>query len=119
MKMKLFINGIKVGICASYFTGSCLCLVPNKISVKVNEKKFNRINLPIIGGCLGVLGFLSSPFLITNYFFDGLFFDKLYDKYNIDIKRYHQYDGNNNKYAFPSYVIIEINKKEKEIEKEI
>ena len=112
MKMNIFINGIKLGICSSFVTGSCLCLMPNKISVKINKKKINNINLPILGGCFGVFGFLSSPILITNYFCNGLFFDKLYDKYNIDIKRYHQYDGNDNKYAYPSIIIIEINKKE-------
>lgn len=100
-----------MGMCFSYLTGSCLCLIPNKISLQVNKKKYN-LNLPIIGGCLGVLGFLSSPFLIINYFFDGLYFDKLYDKYDIDIKRYHQYDGNDNKYAYPSYIQVKINKKE-------
>ena len=41
-----------------------------------------------------------------------MYFDKLIDKYNINIKRYHQYDGNDNKYAFPSIIMIEINKKE-------
>ncbi len=109
--MKLYMNGIKMGMCFSYLTGSCLCLIPNKISLQVNKKNYN-LNLPIIGGCLGVLGFLSSPFLIINYFFDGLYFDKLYDKYDIDIKRYHQYDGNDNKYAYPSHIQVKINKKE-------
>lgn len=62
------------------------------------------------------MSLITSPFLITNYFFNGLYFDKLYDKlhdkYDIDVKRYHQYDGNNNKYGFPSIIMIEINKKE-------
>lgn len=118
--MKLYTNKLKIGLCTSFLTGSFLFMLPNKISVKVNEKKFNRIDLPLLGGCLGVLGFLSSPFLIINYFCDGTYFDKLYDKYNIDIKRYYQYDGNNNKYAYSSNIKIEINNKEinnKEINK--
>ena len=110
--IKLCMNGIKIGMCFSYLTGSCLCLIPNKISLQIDKKKFNNIEIPIIGGCLGVLGILSSPFLITNYLFNGIYFDKLYDKYDIDIKRYHQYDGNDNKYAYPSIIQVKINKKE-------
>lgn len=112
--MKLAIETIKIGLCTSFLTGCTLGMIPNRVSLKFNGKqKFYNINLPLAGGCLGVLGFVASPFLITNYFFDGVYFDKLYDKYNIDIKRYHQYDGNDNKYAFPSYIQIEINNKDK------
>jgi hypothetical protein len=43
---------------------------------------------------------------------NGTYFDKLYDriqeKYSIQVKRYHQYDGNCNKYAYPSSICIEI-----------
>lgn len=43
---------------------------------------------------------------------NGTYFDKLYDriqeKYSIQVKRYHQYDGNDNKYAYPSLISIEI-----------
>ena len=40
-----------------------------------------------------------------------MYFDKLIDKYNINIERYHQYDGKNNKYAFPSLLILSIKSK--------
>ncbi len=112
--MKFAFETIKIGLCTSFLTGSILGMIPNNPSLKFNGKqKFNKINLPLAGGCLGVLGFIFSPFLITNYFLDGVYFDKLYDKYDIDIKRYHQYDGNDNKYAFPSHIQIEINNKDK------
>jgi hypothetical protein len=110
--MKLAIETIKIGLCTSFFTGFTLGMIPNKVSLKFNGKqKFYNINLPLAGGCLGILGFVSAPFLITNYFLDGVYLDKLYDKYNIDVKRYHQFDGTDNKYAFPSNIHIEINKK--------
>jgi hypothetical protein len=40
-----------------------------------------------------------------------MYFDKLIDKYNINIERYHQYDGKNNKYAFPSLLILSVKSK--------
>jgi len=40
-----------------------------------------------------------------------MYFDKLIDQYDIDIERYHQYDGKNNKYAFPSLLILNIKTK--------
>jgi hypothetical protein len=109
--IKQYIGLFKKSLYISFLSGSLLCLIPNKINLKVNQTKFNRINLPIIGGFLGVGVFLSSPFLIINYLINRTYLDKLYDKFNIDIKRYHQYDGNNNKYAYPSIIMIEINKK--------
>jgi hypothetical protein len=101
---KSIINGMKY----SFIFGFNLGLLPNTISISYNEKKFNRIPTPLIGGCVGLTSFLFSPFLLVNYFCGGVYFDKLYDKYKIDIKRYHQYDGSDNKYAFPSLIIINI-----------
>lgn len=86
-------------------------MIPNDLSIKINEKNINRINLPLLGGLIGIASFVSSPFLIANYFIGSSYFDKLYDKYNIDIKRYHQYDGNAYLLSFPSIIMIEINKK--------
>lgn len=57
------------------------------------------------------VGLMVSPLLITNYFCNGMYFDKLIDKYNINIERYHQYDGKNNKYAFPSSLILSVKSK--------
>jgi hypothetical protein len=113
--MKLSIETIKLGLGTSFLTGFTLGMIPNKLSIKLNGKhNFFNINLPITCGCIGVLGLVSSPFLITNYFLNGTYFDRLYDKYDVNIKRYHQLDGNNNKYAFPSWIQIEINNKELE-----
>lgn len=113
--IKYILNVIKFGSACSFCSGFILGLVPNDINLKINGKdKFNRVRvpLPIIGGFIGLSGFIFSPFLITNYFLNGTFFDKLIDKYNIDIKRYHQYDGSDNKYAYPSKIHIEIVKKD-------
>jgi hypothetical protein len=70
---------IKTGIICSYVTGSCIFLIPNNISIKINQTTFNRIYLPIFGGCLGTFAFIFSPFLIINYFINGTNLDKLYD----------------------------------------
>lgn len=69
-------------------------------------------NFPIACGCVGLLGFVSALFLIINYFLNGTYFDRLYDKYDIDIRRYYQLDRNNKKYAYLSWIQIEINNKE-------
>jgi hypothetical protein len=34
--------------------------------------------------------------------------DNLWDKYEINVERYHQYDDKNNKYAYPSLFIITV-----------
>lgn len=114
--MKQYLNIIKNSLCFSFMTGSCIFMIPNNLTVKIDEKKINRINLPLLGGLIGITTFIFSPILMCNYFLNSSYFDKLYDKlcdkYDIDIKRYHQFDGNDNKYAYPSNIIIEINKKE-------
>jgi hypothetical protein len=84
----------------------------NNISVKFNNKKYNRLPLPLVTGTVASLGLISSPFLLLNYFGNFTYFDKLFDKYDIKVERYHQYDGNNNKYAFPSMINITIDNKE-------
>lgn len=108
-------NGAKCGFCVGF---SCGLIFPNKISITkyTNENKIYHSSpgtiLPFIGGFIGITGFLCFPLLFANYMVDGTYFDKLYDriqeKYSIQIKRYHQYDGNDNKYAYPSLICIEI-----------
>ena len=98
---------IKKGMIYSFVTGVCCGLFPNKVSISFNNERLN-IPLHIIGGCLGLTAFTFSPFLIVNYMFETAYFDKLIDKYNIDVNRFHQYDGNNNKYAIPSTIIVKI-----------
>ena len=104
-------NKIKNGLIYSFGTGFCLGLLPNKINTQINGKKYNTIPLPLIFGSISLMGFILSPILLGNYFFEGTFIDKLFDKYEFSIKRYHQFDGNDNKYAFPSTLIINIDKK--------
>ena len=88
---------------------------PNKLSINFENKKRIISNfsppIPLISGIIGSIGFLFSPLLIANYFCDGVYFDKLIDKYDINVERYHQYDGNNNKYAYPSLLVIYKNSK--------
>lgn len=110
--MKQYLNIIKKSLCFSFMTGSCIFMIPNNLTIKLNQKTINKINLPLIGGLIGITTCILSPILITNYILNNSYFDKLYDKYDIDIKRYHQSDGNGNKYAYPSIISIEINNKE-------
>ena len=111
-------NGVKygfgIGFCSSF-------IVPNNICVKkyTNEKKTSHLSsktigliFPFIGGFVGASSVLCFPLLFANYMVNGTYFDKLYDriqeKYSIQVERYHQYDGNDNKYAYPSLICIEI-----------
>ena len=108
-KFNFIKSKITNGMFCGFAFGYCVGLLPNKIFINFNNKKYNNVPLPLISGCIGSIVFLISPLLIANYFFDGVYFDKFIDKYNFDIKRYHQYDGYNNKYAFPSLLIVSIN----------
>jgi hypothetical protein len=74
-------------------------------------RKYNFIEMPLISGVIGSTGIILSPLLIINYLCDGTYFDRLVDKYDINMERYHQYDGKNNKYAYPSLLIINIKSK--------
>jgi hypothetical protein len=87
--------------------------IPNNISFYIEKEKKKKISLPtpLISGFIGSSAIICSPLLLINYFYNGVFFDKLIDKYDINIERYHQYDGNNNKYAYPSSLIINIKSK--------
>jgi len=103
----IIIKSISYGFCF----GFCVGCFPNKLSVKLNDKKYNSLPIPIISGTICSLGLMFSPLLIMNYFCNGMYFDKLFDKYTITIERYHQYDGKSNKYAFPSLIILSIQSK--------
>jgi hypothetical protein len=102
----------KRGVLTSFLAGSTVGMFPNKTRIHIDGKQYvycnNRVPMPLIGGCLSVLGFVTFPFLLTNYMLNGSYFDKLYDQYDVDIQRYHQYDGNENKYAYPSNIHINI-----------
>lgn len=109
-------NKIKNGMIYSYAFGFSLGFVPNDISIKFNEKKIPKIPLPLITGFIGLMSFVSCPFTIGNYLYGGVYFDKLFDKYDINVKRYHQHDGNDNKYAFPSLLQIDIKLSQNKLE---
>ena len=95
---------------SGFITGFCLGCLPNKVVINYENKKYRKLPIPLITGCICSIGVIFSPLLIINFFCNGVYFDKLIDKYNIKLERYHQYDGNNNKYAYPSLCIINITK---------
>jgi hypothetical protein len=104
-------NIIITSLSYGFVSGFCVGCFPNKLSVKFDDKKYNSLPIPLISGVICSVGLIFSPLLIINYFCNGMYFDKLIDKYEIDIERYHQYDGKNNKYAFPSLLILSIRTK--------
>jgi len=94
-----------------FVSGFCVgCLPNNKLYINFEGKKYNCFNnnIPLISGVICSTGIILSPLLIINYFSNSTYFDRLVDKYNINVERYHQYDGKNNKYAYPSVLIINI-----------
>ena len=109
--LRYITNKITYGLINSFSVGFCFGCFPNKIYVRFEDLKYNLIPTPIITGLIGSFAFTISPFLIINYFSNSVYFDKLIDKYDIIIKRYHQFDGQNNKYAFPSQIIIDVKNK--------
>lgn len=102
---------IKNGMIGSFVIGFGSGLFPNKINIKFNGKTYSNVPFPLITCCVSLISFVLSPLLITNYICNNPYFDKLIDKYDFDVKRYHQYDGNNDKYGYPSLLIININYK--------
>ena len=104
-------NIIITSVSYGFVSGFCVGCLPNKLSIKFDDKKYNSLPIPLISEVICSLGLIFSPLLIINYFCNGIYFDKLIDKYDIDIERYHQYDGKNNKYAFPSLLILSIKTK--------
>ena len=104
-------NIIIRSVSCGFISGFCVGCFPNELCIKFEDKKYNSVPIPLISGMICSVGLIVSPLLIVNYFCDGVYFDKLIDKYNINIERYHQYDGKNNKYAFPSLIILCIKSK--------
>ena len=88
-----------------------LVFVLDVFPINFEDKKYKSLPIPLISGMICSVGLMVSPLLIINYFCNGMYFDKLIDKYNINIERYHQYDGKNNKYAFPSLLILSVKSK--------
>ena len=99
---------IKNGMIYSFAFGFGAGLIPNKINIRFNDRICYNASLPLITGCVGLIGFVFSPLLISNYLFNGVYFDKLFDKYDINVARNYQYDGQDDKYAFPSLLTVNI-----------
>jgi len=106
------INNIIIrSVSCGFISGFCVGCFPNNLCIKFEDRKYNSVPIPLISGLICSVGLMASPLLIINYFSNGMYFDKLIDKYDINIERYHQYDGKNNKYAFPSSLILSIKSK--------
>lgn len=106
-----FVSGFSIGCC---FSNTIICSFENKY------KKYNSsLYMPFITGTMCSMGIIFSPLIMINYFCNGVYFDKVFDKlidnYDINIKRFHQYDGakDNDKYAFPSLLVLSIKSKNK------
>lgn len=112
--MNLIIPKIKNIIIRSvsfgFISGFCVGCFPNNLCIKFEDKKYNYLPIPLISGLISASSLIVSPLLMINYFCNGIYFDKLIDKYDINLERYHQYDGNN-KYGFPSLLILSVKSK--------
>jgi len=94
-----------------FISGFCVGCFPNKLYINFEGTKYNFIEMPLLSGLIASTAIILSPLFIINYLCNGTYFDRLLDKYHINIQRYHQYDGKNNKYAYPSLLIINIKSK--------
>ena len=107
---------IKNGIIGGFFCGFFIGCFPNKLSICFEDKNKNKRiispPIPLISGFIGSIGIILSPLLLINYFCNSVYFDKLFDKYDINLVRYHQYNGLH-KYGYPSLLIINIKSKHK------
>lgn len=106
-----FKNIIIKSVSYGFASGFCVGCLPNSLYIKYEDRKYKSIPIPLISGLICSLSLFFSPLLIMNYCSNGVYFDKLIDRYNINIERYHQYDNKNNKYAFPSSIILNIKSK--------
>lgn len=105
------------GFCAGVCAGFC---VPNSVQITHNSLTDKRVVkkpfwFPLATGVVGMAGVACIPFLVTHYCVDGTYFDRIYDhlneRYCIQVRRYYQYDGNGNKYGYPSLIRVEITEK--------
>lgn len=106
-----------IGVRNSFICGLCsgLIIAPNDFNIEYKNKKSQYYNFKnycvspiLITGFLGILIYTSTPFLIYNFITSGVYFDKLIDKYDVTINRYHQLGYNDNKYYAPSSIYIKI-----------
>ena len=101
-----------IGIIASgFFSGFCCGCFRYNLYICFEDKKYKSLPIPLITGIIGSMGIIFSPLLMINYFCNGVYFDKLVDKYNISVVRHHQYDIRHNKYGYPSSFTLNIKSK--------
>lgn len=98
-------------VTSGFVSGFCAGCFPNKVCIRFENKQYKSLPIPIITGFIGSMGIIFSPLLMINYLCNGVYFEKWIDQYNIHVERYHQYDGTDNKYAYPSLLIINIKSK--------
>ncbi len=79
------------------------------IYIYINNTKYHNIPTWIVGRIIGSSVFVLSPFIVVNWIFNGVYIDKIIDKYDYRIIRIHQYGANNHMYGFPSSIYIKIN----------
>ena len=120
-------SGMIVGSSSGFLLGMC---INNKIRLNIKTHPYDKTKnfaIPKLlltsfcGGIIPPLLLISSPIIIYNYFSNSSMGDKLFDNlienieknYIINYERYHQYDGNNDKYGFPSHIHITIEKLKK------
>ena len=100
---KLLVCGFASGLC-----------IRNDFRLHYGNKRYINIPPPLIFGCIGFMGIICSPLIIANVI-NGTSIDKMIDKisdnYDFNIERCHQFDDTDNKYAFPSILILHVNKK--------
>lgn len=97
----------------SFASGAVVGCFPNDVTIRYENKRYdrteyNRVPLPLLFGLISSTALVVSPLLVANYVCNGTYFDKWVDEYVIELNRYHQFDGNNNKYAFPSLLALHI-----------
>lgn len=94
---------LKTGMIHSFALGFGIGLFPFTLHLQINKKRYWNLPVPLFSGCLGVVGFLGSPFLLTQYMTNGTLLERWLDqwieKYDVSIERHHQY-------LYPSIVYL-------------
>lgn len=104
-------NGVIYGVASGFVSGFVVGCFPNKLHIRFEDQEIYSLPIPLISGLIGSTGVICSPLLVANYICNGTYFDKLVDKYDINLERRYQYDVRHNKYTYPSSFIINIKKK--------
>lgn len=104
-------NMFGYGMGGGFAFGFMIGLVPNKVHLEIDNKKYNNVMTPLLGGLVGMAIFPCSSLIIMNWFFNSTCLDKAFDQYDYYVVRSHQYNSRNNKYAYPSSIRIKMKSK--------